>query len=114
VARPRHPPFRQTWFSLARLQPLDRLGTALDSILPGGLGFPIWALAINVVVRQWYGYLLHADLPFAWRKLGRILNSPVAHRWHHARNVAGANFATVFSVFDRAFGTGPQNVRQSP
>jgi sterol desaturase/sphingolipid hydroxylase (fatty acid hydroxylase superfamily) len=29
------------------------------------------------------------------------------HRWHHAREVegSGANFATVFSVFDRAFGT---------
>jgi sterol desaturase/sphingolipid hydroxylase (fatty acid hydroxylase superfamily) len=29
------------------------------------------------------------------------------HRWHHARDVvgAGSNFATVFSVFDLAFGT---------
>jgi sterol desaturase/sphingolipid hydroxylase (fatty acid hydroxylase superfamily) len=29
------------------------------------------------------------------------------HRWHHARDVtgAGSNFATVFSVFDQAFGT---------
>jgi sterol desaturase/sphingolipid hydroxylase (fatty acid hydroxylase superfamily) len=29
------------------------------------------------------------------------------HRWHHARDVegSGSNFATVFSVFDRAFGT---------
>ncbi len=29
------------------------------------------------------------------------------HRWHHARDVkgTGSNFATVFSVFDKAFGT---------
>ena len=29
------------------------------------------------------------------------------HRWHHARELryAGTNFATVFSVFDRIFGT---------
>jgi sterol desaturase/sphingolipid hydroxylase (fatty acid hydroxylase superfamily) len=29
------------------------------------------------------------------------------HRWHHARDVtgSGSNFASVFSVFDRGFGT---------
>jgi sterol desaturase/sphingolipid hydroxylase (fatty acid hydroxylase superfamily) len=94
-----------TWFSYVRLHPVDRLGAAMDTIILGVLGFPIWALAFNAVVRRWYGYLIHADLPFTWR--GWILTSPVMHRWHHAREVAGSgsNFATVFSVFDRVFGT---------
>ena len=38
---------------------------------------------------------------------GRVFVSPVMHRWHHARDVTGtgSNFATMFSVFDRGFGT---------
>jgi hypothetical protein len=44
------------------------------------------------------------------------LVSPAMHRWHHAQDKAAynTNFATVFSVFDLAFGTfrvpGPCNV----
>ena len=46
----------------------------------------------------------------------KVINGPEMHRWHHARDeeICGKNFATVFSVFDRAFGTfycpGPCNV----
>jgi sterol desaturase/sphingolipid hydroxylase (fatty acid hydroxylase superfamily) len=48
-----------------------------------------------------------ADLPWTYGRLGVIFVSPAMHRWHHAREAACANtnFATVFSVLDRAFGT---------
>jgi sterol desaturase/sphingolipid hydroxylase (fatty acid hydroxylase superfamily) len=96
-----------TWFSLGRMHPVDRLGTMLDVVVLAALGFPAWAVTVTVLVRHYYGYFVHADLPWTFGPLGRVLNPPVAHRWHHAREVAGsgANFATVFSVFDRAFGT---------
>lgn len=102
-----HSDTRLTWFSLERMHPVDRFGSALDTVVLAALGVPFWAQAGNVFVRHYYGYLIHADLPWTFGKAGLILNSPAMHRWHHARDVkgSGSNFATVFSVFDRAFGT---------
>ncbi|HSV04171.1 MAG TPA: sterol desaturase family protein [Phenylobacterium sp.] len=102
-----HSDTRLTWFSLERMHPVDRLGSALDTVVLAALGVPFWAQAGNVFVRHYYGYLIHADLPWTFGKAGWLLNAPAMHRWHHARDVAGsgANFATVFSVFDRLFGT---------
>ena len=59
------------------------------------------------MVRHYYGYFIHADLPWTYGKLSRIFVSPAMHHWHHAKEIryAGTNFATVFSVFDIAFGT---------
>jgi hypothetical protein len=50
---------------------------------------------------------IHMDLPWTYGPLGRVFVSPAMHRWHHMRDTAGAgaNFATVFSLFDRAFRT---------
>jgi sterol desaturase/sphingolipid hydroxylase (fatty acid hydroxylase superfamily) len=102
-----HSDTRLTWFSLERMHPIDRLGSALDTVILAALGFPFWAQAGNVFIRHYYGYFIHADVPWTYGKAGWLFNSPAMHRWHHARDVAGsgANFATVFSVFDRAFGT---------
>jgi len=102
-----HSDTRLTWLSLERMHPIDRAGSLLDMVLLSALGFPVWALAANAVVRHYYGYLIHADLPWTLGKLGLVVNSPVMHRWHHARDVEGSgyNFATVFSLWDRAFGT---------
>lgn len=102
-----HSDTHMTWFTLERMHPVDRFGSALDTVILAALGFPFWAQAGNVFVRHYYGYVIHADVPWTLGKAGLLFNSPVMHRWHHARDVPGAgwNFATVFSVFDRAFGT---------
>jgi sterol desaturase/sphingolipid hydroxylase (fatty acid hydroxylase superfamily) len=102
-----HSDTKLTWFSLERMHPIDRLGSALDTVVLAALGFPFWAQAGNVFVRHNYGYFIHADVPWTYGRGGWLFNTPVMHRWHHARDVAGSgsNFATVFSVFDRAFGT---------
>lgn len=96
-----------TWYSLSRMHPADRVSTAMDVVVMAALGLPAWAISLTVLVRHYYGYFVHADLPWTFGKLAWVMNPPVAHRWHHAREVegSGANFATVFSVFDRAFGT---------
>jgi sterol desaturase/sphingolipid hydroxylase (fatty acid hydroxylase superfamily) len=98
---------RLCWFSQERMHPIDELGTAIDALVLGLLGFPFWALAANTVMRHYWGYFIHSDLPWTLGKAGWVLSSPAMHRWHHARDVEGAgwNFATVFSVFDRLFGT---------
>jgi sterol desaturase/sphingolipid hydroxylase (fatty acid hydroxylase superfamily) len=102
-----HSDTRLNWLSLQRMHPFDQFGSALDTVLLSALGFPFWALAGNVFVRHYYGYFIHADAPFTLGKANLILNSPAMHRWHHARDVDGSghNFATVFSIWDRMFGT---------
>jgi sterol desaturase/sphingolipid hydroxylase (fatty acid hydroxylase superfamily) len=96
-----------TWLSLTRMHPVDRIVTASDAMLLGMLGLPLWAIAVNVLIRHYWGYVLHADVPWTLGKAERLINSPAMHRWHHARDVEGhgSNFATVFSVWDRLFGT---------
>jgi sterol desaturase/sphingolipid hydroxylase (fatty acid hydroxylase superfamily) len=103
-----HSDTEMTWLTLSRFHPLNRLvTTAVDVGLLALLGFPDWALVGNVILRHYYGQFIHADLPWMYGPLRAVFVSPVMHRWHHARDVtgAGSNFATVFSVFDRAFGT---------
>ena len=102
-----HSDTRLTWFSLERMHPIDRAGSMVDTIILSALGFPLWALGVNVAIRHYYGYFIHADAPWTLGKLGWVINTPAMHRWHHARDIegSGSNFATVFSIFDRLFGT---------
>lgn len=99
---------QMTWLTLARFHPVNRLiTTACSAAALTVLGLPAWAVALNAVVRHFYGYFIHADLPIDYGPAGRILVSPAMHRWHHARDVtgSGANFATVFAFWDVVFGT---------
>lgn len=103
-----HSDTHMTWTTGLRFHPLNRLTTALiDTTFLALLGLPLWALMINNLTRHFYGLFIHMDLPWTYGPLGRVFVSPAMHRWHHIRdaNGAGANFATVFSVFDQAFGT---------
>lgn len=103
-----HSDTHMTWTTGLRFHPLNRLTTALiDTTFLALLGLPLWALMINNLVRHYYGLFIHMDLPWTYGPLGRVFVSPAMHRWHHIRDAegAGANFATVFSVFDQAFGT---------
>lgn len=97
-----------TWLTLSRFHPINRITTAaIDVFFLALLGFPTWALVANNLIRHYYGEFIHADLPWMYGRFASVFVSPVMHRWHHARDVtgSGSNFATVFSVFDRAFGT---------
>lgn len=103
-----HSDTHMTWTTGLRFHPFNRLTTALiDTTFLALLGLPLWALMANNLVRHYYGLFIHMDLPWTYGPLGRVFVSPAMHRWHHIRdaNGAGVNFATVFSVFDQAFGT---------
>ena len=53
-----------TWLTLSRFHPINRVTTAaIDVSLLALLGFPIWALVANNLVRHYYGEFIHADLP---------------------------------------------------
>jgi sterol desaturase/sphingolipid hydroxylase (fatty acid hydroxylase superfamily) len=112
-----HSDTEMTWLTGTRFHPVNRLVTAvIDNTLLALLGAPVWAITLNELFRHYYGEFIHADVPWTYGRAGAIFVSPAMHRWHHARDVkgAGSNFATIFSVFDRAFGThhvpGPCNV----
>jgi sterol desaturase/sphingolipid hydroxylase (fatty acid hydroxylase superfamily) len=103
-----HSDTAMTWTTGLRFHPINRFTTAMiDTGALASLGFPPWALVVNNLVRHYYGLFIHMDLPWTYGLLGRVFVSPAMHRWHHVREGAGvgANFATVFSVFDQAFGT---------
>ena len=103
-----HSDTEMTWLTLMRFHPINRLTTLIiDNSVLLLLGFPPYALIANNIVRNNYGFLIHADLPWTYGKLSAVFVSPAMHRWHHStdREAFDTNFATVFSVFDRAFGT---------
>ena len=103
-----HSDEEMTWLTLNRFHPINRITTTIiDSVFLMAIGLPAWAVIANSLVRNYYGYFIHADLPWTYGPLGKVLVSPAMHRWHHAKDYkyAGTNFATVFSIFDRAFGT---------
>ena len=103
-----HSDTEMTWLTLERFHPINRMTTAIiDNLVLFLLGVPPLALIANNLVRHYYGYLIHADLPWTYGRLSLLFVSPAMHRWHHAADVRffQKNFATVFSIFDRAFGT---------
>jgi len=103
-----HSDTRMTWLTLQRFHPINRLSTyIIDSVVLIILGFPDYAIIANNLVRHYYGYFIHANLPWTYGKWSLLFVSPAMHRWHHAQEPVAhnTNFATVFSVFDRYFGT---------
>jgi sterol desaturase/sphingolipid hydroxylase (fatty acid hydroxylase superfamily) len=103
-----HSDTEMTWLALARFHPVSRLVTLLlDNSVLFLLGFPPYALLVNNFVRHYWGHFIHADLPWTFGPLGKIVVSPVMHRWHHSIDPSahGTNFATIFSLIDRLFGT---------
>ncbi|MFT3728412.1 MAG: sterol desaturase family protein [Terricaulis sp.] len=103
-----HSDTRMTWTTIFRFHPINRFSTGIiDTGVLALCGFPPEALFLNNIVRHYWGSFIHMDLPWTFGILGRVICSPVMHRWHHIRDAdgAGVNFATVFSVFDQAFGT---------
>jgi sterol desaturase/sphingolipid hydroxylase (fatty acid hydroxylase superfamily) len=55
-----------------------------------------------------FGMLQHSNIHVRLGPLDYFLNSPHAHRWHHATHTefhGGQNFGAMTSIFDRLFGT---------
>ncbi len=79
----------------AIFSPLALLGFTPESILAG--------YALNLTYQFW----IHADWMPRLGPIEGILNTPSAHRVHHAANLdyLDANYGGVLMVFDRLFGT---------
>lgn len=103
-----HSDTEMTWLTLVRFHPVNRFTTfVIDSTFLMMLGLPPFAVIANNLVKHYYGFFIHADLPWTYGPLGKVFVSPAMHRWHHAKHpdYFQTNFATVFSLYDRVFGT---------
>lgn len=91
----------------------------LDSLINDAIKAAV-ALAIGVEPEQFIGLIIatrvlqsvqHANLPWTYGPVGRLLVGPVFHRVHHAIGVGhegrryGCNFAVLFPIWDILFGT---------
>jgi sterol desaturase/sphingolipid hydroxylase (fatty acid hydroxylase superfamily) len=96
------------WLTLHRKHPLGELLSMLFDLLPVLLlGLPIWAIMLAALVRAWWGYFIHPDVPWTLGPLGKVMMAPAARRLHHIRDetLMGANFGNTITLWDRLFGT---------
>jgi len=96
------------WLTLHSKHPLGELFSLVVDLIPALLlGLPVWAVMGAALVRSWWGYFIHADVPWTLGAFGKVLISPAAHRLHHIRDEAlmGANYGNTFTLWDRVFGT---------
>ncbi len=96
------------WLSVRRKHPFgEALSLMSDWLLAFLLGLPFWAMAVAFLLRGWWGYFIHADVPWTLGPLGKVLMSPAAHRLHHIRDeqLMGTNYGNTVTLWDKLFGT---------
>lgn len=96
------------WLTLLRKHPLGNLvSVLLDGVFALVLGFPLGLVILAGVIRTWWGFFTHADVPWTLGIVGEVLISPAAHRVHHIRDekLMGSNFGNTVTLWDRLFGT---------
>jgi sterol desaturase/sphingolipid hydroxylase (fatty acid hydroxylase superfamily) len=88
---------------------------ALDFLAPsflvsnmlGSLLFPYNLFAAHTTFNLLYQFWIHTELIPPLPRVEMVFNTPSLHRIHHARNVRalGKNYAAIFILWDRMFGT---------
>lgn len=86
------------FYKTALYIPLTMIGFGVDDF------FLLHAFTILI------GHLNHANLNISWGPLKYVLNSPVMHIWHHAKELPkgrtyGMNYGISLSLWDYLFGT---------
>ena len=73
------------------------------------IGFGLDDFFILHLVTILIGHLNHANVKITYGPLKYVLNNPVMHLWHHAKNIPagsnGVNYGISLSVWDHLFGT---------
>ena len=96
------------WLSVMRKHPFSKLlSVSVDVALLLLLGLPGWAIGLAGIVRGWWGFFIHADVPWTLGIFGHVLISPAAHRLHHIRDeqLMGTNYGNTVTLWDKLFGT---------
>ena len=74
------------------------------------IGFGLQDFFIVHIVATAIGHLNHSNVNLSWGPLRYVLNNPVMHIWHHAKDLPkgrpyGINYGISLSVWDYLFGT---------
>jgi sterol desaturase/sphingolipid hydroxylase (fatty acid hydroxylase superfamily) len=71
------------------------------------MGFAIHEIAGLALIQGLHQYYVHSKLDWDHGPFRDVLVSPQLHRWHHVNRPEAydKNFASIFPVFDRMFGT---------
>lgn len=96
------------WSTVGRVHPVNELINYVVGVLPCiAIGLPINAIIAIVPVMLWWAVLAHSNFKWTFGPLRQVVVSPIFHRWHHTHSQEGgdANFANVFSLWDRLFGS---------
>jgi sterol desaturase/sphingolipid hydroxylase (fatty acid hydroxylase superfamily) len=96
------------WSTTGRVHPLNELANYMVTVLPLALiGFPVNAVMPATPIVILFALFAHTQLNVSFGPLSSIFVSPRFHRWHHTHSHEGGNknFANVFSLWDRLFGT---------
>jgi sterol desaturase/sphingolipid hydroxylase (fatty acid hydroxylase superfamily) len=103
-----HSAHQVTWSTTGRVHPLNELANFLATVVPFALvGFPISVVLPVAPFVIMFAICAHAEWNTAYGPFAKILVSPRFHRWHHTHSHEGGNknFANVFAIWDRLFGT---------
>jgi sterol desaturase/sphingolipid hydroxylase (fatty acid hydroxylase superfamily) len=96
------------WLSSVRVHPLnDAIGSTVVATPLLLLGFSVGTLGAYLPFLTLYAILLHANVGWSYGRLRCLIASPAFHRWHHSAEpeAVDKNFAGLFPVWDRLFGT---------
>jgi len=96
------------WLSSGRFHPLNEIGVQLVIAVPIlASGFHAATFLVLAPFTTWYAVFLHANVPWSFGPLRRVIASPSFHRWHHTSEAEGrdTNFGGVLAVWDVLFGT---------
>ena len=96
------------WLASVRIHPVSEILSVVVRISALYLiGFSLDTLAAYAPLLALFALLSHANVPWTFGVLGRVIVSPAYHRLHHEVDPesGGKNFAAFFSIWDRLFGT---------
>lgn len=102
-----HSSERLDWLATSRGHPIDLVFNLVAITLPtyalGRVDLAPWLLTFFFL----YPFVCHANARIRIPALGLVLVTPEFHHWHHAADTSAydKNFGSVFSIWDRLFGT---------
>lgn len=103
-----HSSTRLDWIAGARSHPFDRAIGAGIAVVPAFvLGVRPIQFGAFAAVQGIFAVLLHANVRWRLRPLGRVVATTEFHHWHHSlgNDARNANYAAFLPIFDIAFGT---------
>ena len=103
-----HSSLRLDWIAGARVHPFDRgIGVSLAVVPVLVLGVRPIQFGAFAAVQGIFAVLLHANVRWRLRPLGRVVATTEFHHWHHSLgdDARDANYAAFLPIFDVIFGT---------